>query len=972
MGITALAQDREGFLWVGSDLGLYRFDGHRFVNLGPKQGLTIGPDSRLWADPRGGVWTSSFAGLFRVTGLEVHPASGLNGLPTGPAFSLAWDEHNRAWVAMGVSGLFRESASGRFEKVEGSNQPFVVARAPLHGGMLVFRQEGHAELWKEARLTATWDAGQGVPSAVVAAVEDGEGRIWILSTHGLWWKALGDTYFHPFDHPAVAAGGDYRDMAADGQGGLWVATVRGLLHIRGTTWTLVTDREGMPTKSAAQVLVDHEGSLWYASNGLFRQLGLGAWYNQTTREGLPTEIVWAVVRDTTGRLFAGTNMGLAIMEGGRWRIVPGSEKTAILSMVALPNGGLVGAGRPRALLYVPPGTERAVTVPPPFQNEPASLQVNRVFRDREGNAWVMGSRQIRRMVPRGETLEPAEMLEAPEPAYLKNAYSSLQGRDGRFWFASRSGLAECFQGRWRLWTKEDGLLENRLYGLAEASDGSLLISYYDSLGVTRLRLEGDRLRVVKNYRMDRGEIPTDSVVSIHRDHANRIWLLTDVGAVLLKEDGFDAFGRASGLLSQDMVINSFFGDRDGALWFGDASSLARFDFAAFPWNLPVPRPVFQEVKFGGRPAIPLKGKSLEVKPRDNSLEATLGFLSYSRARAFSYEVRIEGLETSWRRETSPKLHYLALPPGAYRLRARAVVNGRAGPEAELPFRILPRWYQTWLFRLAVLAAVFTGLSGIGAWRQRRLKLVNVRLEALVKSRTEELASAYAQLEESSLTDPLTTLYNRRYLTIALPEQLASIARGLRTARTAKPSLSLDHPLVFLLLDIDHFKQVNDEFGHDAGDDVLRDVGKILKSVARDTDSIVRWGGEEFLIVARYPGICDPVTLAERIRTAVEAHPFRLADGREIRKTMSIGFCVFPMGFDLPPISWESAVFFADRALYAVKRSGRNGWIGLYEGPEFDRAALDESIGRPDITELLSQSILGVLSSRESIPPESWN
>ena len=58
MGITALAQDREGFLWVGSDLGLYRFDGHRFVNLGPKQGLTIGPDSRLWADPRGGVWTA--------------------------------------------------------------------------------------------------------------------------------------------------------------------------------------------------------------------------------------------------------------------------------------------------------------------------------------------------------------------------------------------------------------------------------------------------------------------------------------------------------------------------------------------------------------------------------------------------------------------------------------------------------------------------------------------------------------------------------------------------------------------------------------------------------------------------------------------------------------------------------------------------------------------------------------------------
>src|SRR5271169_3404400 len=193
MGITALAQDREGFLWVGSDLGLYRFDGRRFLNIGPKEGLPSGPDSHLWADPRGGVWTSSSAGLFRVTGLEVHPASGVNGLPKGPAFSLAWDGQDRMWVAMGISGLFRESASGRFEKIEGSVQPYAVASVPLHGGMLVLRQEGHAELWKEAGLAATWDAKDGVTSAVVASIEDGQGRIWILSSNVLWRKALGDT-----------------------------------------------------------------------------------------------------------------------------------------------------------------------------------------------------------------------------------------------------------------------------------------------------------------------------------------------------------------------------------------------------------------------------------------------------------------------------------------------------------------------------------------------------------------------------------------------------------------------------------------------------------------------------------------------------------------------------------------------------------------------------------------------------------
>ena len=710
-----------------------------------------------------------------------------------------------------------------------------------------------------------------------------------------------------------------------------------------------------------------EGSLWYASNGLFRQLGLGAWHNQTTREGLPTEIVWAVSRDTTGRLFAGTNMGLAMMEGGGWRAVPGSEKTAILSMVALPDGGLVGAGRPRALLYVPPGTARAVTVPPPFQNEPASLQVNRVFSDREGNAWVMGSRQIRRMVPRGQTLEPAEMLEAPEPSYLYNAYSSLQGRDGRFWFASRNGLAECFQGRWRLWKKEDGLLENRLYGLAEAPDGSLLISYYDSLGVSRLRLEGDRLRVVRNYRMDRGELPTDSVFSIHRDHANRIWLLTDVGAVLLKEDGFDAFGRASGLLSQDMVINSFFADRDGALWFGDARSLARFDFAAFPWDLPVPRPVFQD---------PLRGAACDPVEGEVARREAPGQLA-GGVPGFPVLFPRQGLQlrSADRRArdlvAQGNLAEAALPgPSAGCLQV-ASPGGRQrprGPRGRAAFRILPRWYQTWLFRLAVLAAVFTGLSGIVAWRQRRLKLVNERLEALVKSRTEELARRRAAggIERHGSAD--------ESLQPPLPDHRLARAAGRHRPRAAacpnREAIPVSGPpLVFLLLDIDHFKQVNDEFGHDAGDDVLRDVGKILKSVARDTDSVVRWGGEEYLIVARYSGICDPVTLAERIRAAVEAHPFRLADGHEIHRTMSIGFCVFPLGS-------LSRRFLGDGRLLrgrVLRRqaNGRNGWIGLYEGPEFDRAT-GRSIGRPDVADLLSKSILGVLSSRESIAPESWN
>ena len=138
-----------------------------------------------------------------------------------------------------------------------------------------------------------------LPPAVVAALEKtGKGRIWILSTHGLWWKALGETVLSirlPTPRcPPAAAIGTWRRMekGAFGSRPCTASSTSAILYGH-----LSLMPRGMPTKSAAQVLVDREGSLWYASNGLFRQLGLGALYNQTTREGLPTEIVWAVSRD---------------------------------------------------------------------------------------------------------------------------------------------------------------------------------------------------------------------------------------------------------------------------------------------------------------------------------------------------------------------------------------------------------------------------------------------------------------------------------------------------------------------------------------------------------------------------------------------------------------------------------------------------------------------------------------------------
>jgi diguanylate cyclase (GGDEF)-like protein len=964
MGITSLAQDTAGFLWVGTELGAFRYDGRRFQKVGAQQGLPPAPATRLWADPRGGIWASNREGTFRIQGDRATPATGL---AAGPVLAMAWDGTGRLWAAQGALGLYRQQTSGVFEKVEGFAEPWALAAAPNHGGIFLVTEAGHAELWQPDGTVRTWGAAQGMPAAVETVREDGQGRLWILTRFGLWFKSLDETAFHPFVHPAVQSGGDVRDLTGDGKGGIWVATAHGLLHITGDRWTLLTDQEGMPTKAGGQVLVDQEGSLWYAGSGLHRQRGLGAVTNQTPHEGLPTELVWSLCRDPKGRLWAGTNLGLARQVEGRWVPVPGSAPFPIFSVVALANGGILAAGRHRGLLYVPPGSARTIAIPLPLDQDP-TLQVARLFLDRSGTPWVVGTCQICQLLPRGGTLGPGERPVAPEPRYIQNAYAGLQTQDGRLWFTTGKGLVTYQDGRWQRYQQADGLDDHGLYGLLEAADGTLLVSYYGDLGITRFRLEGDRLVRLRTYRAERNELPTNSVFSLHQDRQGRIWAMTNLGAVLVREDGYQAFGRAEGLLEEDMVQNVFVADPDGTLWFANARSLVRFESQNWPWNLSVPAPLFMSVQFNGKTVPP--GPGLQVAARDNSLDVTLGFLSFCRGRARTFQVRIDGLDQAWRTETLARLQYLSLPHGAYRLRVRALVNGLPGPENILGFRILPQWYQTWWFRTFLVTALGLAPFGLAMVHQRNLRRANTLLEETVTHRTLELALAYGRLEAQSVTDPLTGLKNRRYLEVLLPPRLAAITRALGVNGAPPPRLEL-HPLVFLILDIDLFKQVNDLYGHDAGDAVICKLAQLLTASVRDSDAVIRWGGEEFLIVAHQTGTLGATILPERIRATVEAHPFELPDGRKIHRTVSIGLVSFPLGRKLPLVPWGIAVNLADRALYAVKRSGRNGWIHLQEGPAFAAEAVEGAHGL-EVPALLAEGILEVQTSLEAINPEGWS
>ncbi len=195
----------------------------------------------------------------------------------------------------------------------------------------------------------------------------------------------------------------------------------------------------------------------------------------------------------------------------------------------------------------------------------------------------------------------------------------------------------------------------------------------------------------------------------------------------------------------------------------------------------------------------------------------------------------------------------------------------------------------------------------------RIKLENERLGKELEKRVEELHLHTKRLEALSITDYLTGLYNHRYAHERLESELNRARRQ-------------EEPLSIVMLDLDRFKGINDTYGHLAGDQVLREVGRILKDTCRNYDVAARYGGEEFLIILPGTKLDDAVMIARRIRELIEACDFP-AGGKTLRVTASFGVADYMLDGTRAK---DELVGHADRALYRAKSAGRNrvvAWDG---------------------------------------------
>lgn len=426
---------------------------------------------------------------------------------------------------------------------------------------------------------------------------------------------------------------------------------------------------------------------------------------------------------------------------------------------------------------------------------------------------------------------------------------------------------------------------------------------------------------------------------IHEDANGRLWMqsqqdgtgLEEIGTAQRQGDGHYRWDSKALRSIANIPYYAIHVDDDGVAWFGSEDRLDRYDPHA-PGDKPAPFDALirkvtgrdGRVLYGGAGPMP----RLKLRDAENALRFEFAAPNFDSMKDNRFQVLLEGVDPDWSDWSSEGYRdYNSIPAGPHRFRVRARdVRGIVGGEAVFEFRVLPPWYLAWWAYLAYVLALAATVTATVRWRSAALHKRNRELAALVQQRTGELSNAVDALREQSVTDPLTGLKNRRYVLDHIDRDLARVDRAYAGYDSQARPENAD--LLFLLVDIDHFKEVNDRFGHAAGDRVLEQMRDLLLKVSRKVDTPVRWGGEEFLMIARNFNADAATHLAERVRSAVANHEFDLGTGQKLYRTCSVGFAAYPFFRGAPQrLGWEQVVEIADQCLYEAKHRGRNTWVG---------------------------------------------
>ncbi|MEO8670477.1 MAG: two-component regulator propeller domain-containing protein [Tahibacter sp.] len=741
-GVQQLTQDKDGFLWAGTDDGLYRFDGYRFEGYGLREGLPSTAIDSLHEDKDGVLWVGTHAGLSRWNGHAFDPVTAEQGLPGIAVTSIA-DGAEGLWVATAL-GPFVRDQHGRFLPVPGwpggeatalwsgprSNRVWV---GQWNGDARVLMSENHA--WREVERPAAH-----VKERIDVLAADDSGELWARTATSLWNLRPGATGFEPaiLPWPLSSPRGFLR---VSGNGDLWISSDQGLMHRSGGHWNLIGPKEGLPS-APLPVLEDREGSIWIGSYGVQRLIGRGIFESYTTMEGLPYDIIWSVFRDRDRQLWVGTGRGAAVLTASGFKTVDGTEDNTIRSIVQGSDGRLYMSGVPgnEILIYDP---ERKTLQREQLYPDNGAKRIFRMLLDRDGVLWASTDGAGLFSADTHMDKLHFERVALPEGTPLEYMSDVRQDAAGRIWAAGQRGLAMRENGLWRRFTRKDGLRRDYVAYALPTSDGDLLVAYFDPLGIARVRYENGTFSVLDHLDSSTTQ-SADKVFIVGKDSQHRTWVGGGSGMDLVAPSGTEHFGAAEGLIGVDMCAMSFLAEPNGDVWFGTNKGLVRFDAAAYGALRPPPPPPLKLIRLSlGANEYAVERSGIEVRHEANTFEARFSGMSFSGDGNMQYRLQLHGLESDSHITDSHDARYSALPQGRYRFEASARNGQRGtwGPPGVFDFRVLPAWWQTWWFRTLVALSVSALLLLFVRWRIRTLQNHNRLLEAAIVARTGELSRA---------------------------------------------------------------------------------------------------------------------------------------------------------------------------------------------------------------------------------------
>ncbi|MFN3303802.1 MAG: diguanylate cyclase, partial [Roseateles sp.] len=778
--------------------------------------------------------------------------------------------------------------------------------------------------------SGTVRAVDGLPAGgtVLTLLESRGGRVWLGMQDGRLGVVDGDAvrWVHSLRTPVQA-------LAEGPDGRLWVGTKTGLLWINPGSQAiearLTHDPRrtmGLAGNDVSGLLRDRSGAMWVSGYGLGLQRHLShpalAVRGPDPQPGgvLADADVRAVLTRASGEVLGATQQGQVVRLDGRRElqtlgVLARERRTVVEIMAEAADGSLwmAAAGR----------LEHRASDGRLLRDWPLDGgRAQRLLVRAGGDVWLGMQEGLYRLD--GPGAAALQRIARADGRPLHGAIHALIERPGgELWLGGQAGLFRVRDGRQAEPVPEApdaGLAAPVVVALLAGRDGGVWVDTAVG-GLHRLAGWDEQGRARFDRISERLGLEGSFGGNLHEDGRGRVW--SQINVYDPRSGRVDSFGSAEGASFGSFWFFASTELPGGGLLFGGSRGLLRVLPDAFVAQSASPPLVISGLRVNGQPHPPPGAAGLTLPVGTRSLGVEFAALDYADPMRLRYQYRLLGLDNEWTRVDASARNpsFGPLKPGRYVLQVQASAHPTlwGTDQLELSIELLPAWWETPAARVAGVLLGLTAIWGWMRWRTRLLRQREAALQALVDERT-------AELRELSLTDALTGLRNRRYLELRLDDDLRLCLRRFETADGDGPGPDAD--LLLMLLDLDHFKRVNDQHGHAAGDAVLVQLAERLRGVFRETDSLVRWGGEEMLVLVRETERRDAAALAERVCAAVREQPFDIGAGASVRVTVSVGFCAFPLDPRHPRLwDWRACLALADSALYAAKDQGRDGYVG---------------------------------------------